>query len=173
MFSASPTHDRTPEVNQDWEARLPDSAAAVTDSLTSRGLEDEVAQAWWREFISASEDRLFLLPPEAWPARILTSPIFTEWRAMWRQDPGRAFDDWLREALPWAESTPVFFTWSVSQSIETTWGAFRLGWRHFMLEAEDAVVWSRQEPLALRFLPTGLVYLGGRPWPESPEFAGS
>jgi hypothetical protein len=64
--------------------------------------------------------------------------------------------------VTWPENTSVIFTWSATHSVETTWSVFCRCWRSFLFDDEGPFIWSLQQSDAVRFMPSGVAYVGHR-----------
>jgi hypothetical protein len=157
MISHRPLNPET-----DWCFFVPDHPLPA-DCLTQiRPLAEESARELWRDFISPNARHPMLLPDDAWPSHLIPSSGFAQWQDDWNDDRATTFEAWLRITLPWSQDTSVIFTWSSSQSVESTWEVFTRCWRSFLFDDEGPFLWSLQEPEAIGFTPRGFAHVGRR-----------
>jgi hypothetical protein len=141
---------------------------APPDSLGQiRPLTEDSAAKLWGDYINADARHPMDLPDDSWPAQLMCAPTVASWQCEWNEGQGTVFAEWLKTMVPWKDPEPVIFTWSRSDSIETTWGVFCRCWRNFLFDDECPFLWSLIEPHAIGFTPRGEAHVGRRGLPMS------
>ncbi|MHA3772289.1 DUF2947 family protein [Verrucomicrobiota bacterium sgz303538] len=151
----------------DWCFFVPDYPVPADCLAQIRPIAEESARELWCHFIDSKARHPMMLPDDAWPARLCSSPVSAHWQADWNDETATTFNNWLNTTLPWPRELPVIFTWSSSQSVETSWEVFSRCWRNFLFDDEGSFLWSLQRTEAIVFTPCGLAHAGNRSSPTT------
>ena len=149
---------------RDWNFFIKDYPVPADCLPQIRPFTEGAACVVWNKFISADarHGHPMLLPGTTWPVQLLSSPVSARWQADWHNESATDFMAWLQGIVTWPNEAPVIFTWASTDSVETTWGVFCRCWRSFMFDDEGPFVWSLQQPEVIRFMPSGVAYVGRR-----------
>lgn len=149
---------------RDWPFFAKDCAVPADCLPLVRPLTEDAARAAWCEFVDSDARRSHpaLLPTTSWPVQLLSSATSAHWQVDWNADAAIDFSTWMGGAVSWSQDTSVIFTWSATDAVETTWSVFRRCWRSFLFDDEGPFVWNLHHLDAIRFMPSGVAYVGHR-----------
>lgn len=123
-------------------------------------LSEESARALWERLVSARNRHPQQLAKDEWPRLESTWRARASWRVAWDADQ-RAVPE-LFNQIDWPDTQTVYFFYARENGIETTWGAFKQAWKHFLYEDDAPLLLGRGRIEVLCFKPGGELLLGGR-----------
>lgn len=150
------------EYKQGWVFRHREMPVAEQDLADIRPLAAADAEQFWRQHISKEATHASHFMNDDWPARNGVWSERGEWQALWDSD-SNELPELIAAHLSWEDNTPVWFCYSSSHVVQSSWKTLRRYWKNFLFFDDEPILVGKKRQQVVRFHSDGSFEIGTRP----------
>lgn len=111
--------------------------------LQIKPLTHKSADQFWEKYISAYNKHTMLLNENDWFNNVELEAI-ANWQNDWNENNYTRITNILKDKVSWPEDTTIYFCWSNTNIIETTWSIFTSYWINFLFDDEGPILITKE-----------------------------
>lgn len=147
---------------QAWFFQHRELPVSLEDLEQIKPLAENDARQLWRQWISQEAEHSEAFAEDDWPSDKACWQVQGNWQSAWDREADELPEE-IAQFIDWEGHIQVFFFYSASNVIQTSWQVFARNWKNFLFLDNGPLLLGKKRKQVVQFHTDGQFQLGQRP----------